>query len=221
MEKRSIHSLLHLRWSPGRCCEGVLKHIFDKYRDKLKGREELSAGHLRECTGTSSFVRQTGKRLSQGRPHQEDAFSSGSRISVGLKSKEVFLAAAVVFPKCKYSYKYISQKMEESRSVDLHRKEHKHSFPELLNTCLFLAAKTISPYHAWPLISIFLNSAVLLQEWYTVYDHYRRTNCVVSDLIMGNEYFFRVFSENLCGLSETAATTKNPAYIQKTGNIHY
>uniref|UniRef100_A0A8C9FWN8 Myosin binding protein C, cardiac n=1 Tax=Pavo cristatus TaxID=9049 RepID=A0A8C9FWN8_PAVCR len=53
-------------------------------------------------------------------------------------------------------------------------------------------------------------------EWYTVYDHYRRTNCVVSDLIMGNEYFFRVFSENLCGLSETAATTKNPAYIQKT-----
>uniref|UniRef100_A0A8C9FUS2 Myosin-binding protein H n=1 Tax=Pavo cristatus TaxID=9049 RepID=A0A8C9FUS2_PAVCR len=54
-------------------------------------------------------------------------------------------------------------------------------------------------------------------EWYTVYDHYRRTNCVVSDLIMGNEYFFRVFSENLCGLSETAATTKNPAYIQKTG----
>uniref|UniRef100_A0A8C3KE93 Myosin binding protein C3 n=1 Tax=Calidris pygmaea TaxID=425635 RepID=A0A8C3KE93_9CHAR len=53
-------------------------------------------------------------------------------------------------------------------------------------------------------------------EWYTVFDHYRRTNCVVSDLIMGNEYFFRVFSENLCGLSETAATTKNPAYIQKT-----
>uniref|UniRef100_A0A669PZ24 Myosin binding protein C3 n=1 Tax=Phasianus colchicus TaxID=9054 RepID=A0A669PZ24_PHACC len=57
-------------------------------------------------------------------------------------------------------------------------------------------------------------------EWYTVYDHYRRTNCVVSDLIMGNEYFFRVFSENLCGLSETAATTKNPAYIQKTGTTY-
>uniref|UniRef100_A0A8C9FWD7 Myosin binding protein C, cardiac n=1 Tax=Pavo cristatus TaxID=9049 RepID=A0A8C9FWD7_PAVCR len=56
-------------------------------------------------------------------------------------------------------------------------------------------------------------------EWYTVYDHYRRTNCVVSDLIMGNEYFFRVFSENLCGLSETAATTKNPAYIQKTVDL--
>uniref|UniRef100_A0A8C3KEB2 Myosin binding protein C3 n=1 Tax=Calidris pygmaea TaxID=425635 RepID=A0A8C3KEB2_9CHAR len=57
-------------------------------------------------------------------------------------------------------------------------------------------------------------------EWYTVFDHYRRTNCVVSDLIMGNEYFFRVFSENLCGLSETAATTKNPAYIQKTGTTY-
>lgn len=68
---------------------------------------------------------------------------------------------------------------------------------------------------------IFLNSTVLLQEWYTVFDRYRRTNCIVSDLIMGNEYFFRVFSENLCGLSETAATTKNPAHIQKTGNIFF
>ncbi|NWY05174.1 MYPC3 protein, partial [Nothoprocta ornata] len=57
-------------------------------------------------------------------------------------------------------------------------------------------------------------------EWYTVFDHYRRTNCVVSDLIMGNQYFFRVFSENLCGLSETAANTKNPAYIQKTGTTY-
>uniref|UniRef100_A0A452HZY5 Uncharacterized protein n=1 Tax=Gopherus agassizii TaxID=38772 RepID=A0A452HZY5_9SAUR len=57
-------------------------------------------------------------------------------------------------------------------------------------------------------------------EWYTVFDHYRRTNCVVSDLIMGNEYYFRVFSENLCGLSETAATTKTPAYIKKTGTIY-
>uniref|UniRef100_A0A8C3RYX1 Myosin binding protein C3 n=1 Tax=Chelydra serpentina TaxID=8475 RepID=A0A8C3RYX1_CHESE len=57
-------------------------------------------------------------------------------------------------------------------------------------------------------------------EWYTVFDHYRRTNCVVSDLIMGNEYYFRVFSENLCGLSGTAATTKTPAYIQKTGTIY-
>ncbi|XP_074853366.1 myosin-binding protein C, cardiac-type [Carettochelys insculpta] len=57
-------------------------------------------------------------------------------------------------------------------------------------------------------------------EWYTVFDRYRRTNCIVSDLIMGNEYYFRVFSENLCGLSDTAATTKTPAYIQKTGTIY-
>uniref|UniRef100_A0A7M4FGR3 Myosin-binding protein C, fast-type n=1 Tax=Crocodylus porosus TaxID=8502 RepID=A0A7M4FGR3_CROPO len=57
-------------------------------------------------------------------------------------------------------------------------------------------------------------------EWYTVSDHYRRTNCVVSDLIMGNEYYFRVFSENSWGLSETAATTKTPVYIQKTGTIY-
>uniref|UniRef100_A0A3B4CE45 Myosin-binding protein C, cardiac-type n=1 Tax=Pygocentrus nattereri TaxID=42514 RepID=A0A3B4CE45_PYGNA len=38
-------------------------------------------------------------------------------------------------------------------------------------------------------------------EWYTVFEQYRRTNCVVSDLIMGNEYIFRVFSMNMVGLS--------------------
>ncbi|KAM4723158.1 myosin-binding protein C, cardiac-type [Rhinophrynus dorsalis] len=54
-------------------------------------------------------------------------------------------------------------------------------------------------------------------EWFTVYEHYRRTNCVVSDLIMGNEYYFRVFSENMCGLSEKPVNSKNSAYIQKTG----
>ncbi|XP_062974902.1 myosin-binding protein C, cardiac-type [Elgaria multicarinata webbii] len=54
-------------------------------------------------------------------------------------------------------------------------------------------------------------------EWFTVFDHYRRTNCVISELIMGNEYYFRIFSENLCGLSENAATTKNSAFIKKTG----
>ncbi|XP_023280138.1 myosin-binding protein C, cardiac-type isoform X2 [Seriola lalandi dorsalis] len=54
-------------------------------------------------------------------------------------------------------------------------------------------------------------------EWYTVYDQYRRTNCVVSDLIMGNEYVFRAFSMNLVGLSLEARETKDSAYIQKTG----
>ncbi|TNN49103.1 Myosin-binding protein C, fast-type [Liparis tanakae] len=29
------------------------------------------------------------------------------------------------------------------------------------------------------------------KEWFTVYEHNRRTNCTASDLIMGNEYMFR------------------------------
>ncbi|XP_034563121.1 myosin binding protein Cb isoform X2 [Notolabrus celidotus] len=55
------------------------------------------------------------------------------------------------------------------------------------------------------------------KEWFTVYDHNRRTNCTVSDLIMGNEYMFRVYSENLCGLSEEPRSSKNTAVISKTG----
>uniref|UniRef100_A0AAZ3RBT4 Myosin-binding protein C, fast-type n=1 Tax=Oncorhynchus tshawytscha TaxID=74940 RepID=A0AAZ3RBT4_ONCTS len=39
-------------------------------------------------------------------------------------------------------------------------------------------------------------------EWFTIYEHNRRTNCTASDLIMGNEYMFRVYSENLVGKSE-------------------
>ncbi|XP_038556524.1 myosin-binding protein C, cardiac-type isoform X2 [Micropterus salmoides] len=54
-------------------------------------------------------------------------------------------------------------------------------------------------------------------EWFTVYDQYRRSNCVVSDLIMGNEYVFRVFAINLVGLSPEPCITKDSAYIQKTG----
>lgn len=54
-------------------------------------------------------------------------------------------------------------------------------------------------------------------EWFIVYEHYRRTNCVVSDLIMGNDYYFRVFTGNMCGLSENPTVTKKSAYIQKTG----
>ncbi|KAM4624497.1 myosin-binding protein C, fast-type-like [Polymixia lowei] len=54
-------------------------------------------------------------------------------------------------------------------------------------------------------------------EWYTVYEHNRRTNCTASDLIMGNEYMFRIYSENLCGLSEDPGVSKNTAVISKTG----
>ncbi|KAL6113000.1 mybpc3 [Pungitius sinensis] len=54
-------------------------------------------------------------------------------------------------------------------------------------------------------------------EWFTVYEHYRRTNCVASDLIMGNEYIFRVFAINMVGASEEPCTSIDSAYIQKTG----
>ncbi len=57
-----------------------------------------------------------------------------------------------------------------------------------------------------------------LQEWYTVYEQYRRTNCVVSDLIMGNEYLFRVYAMNMVGLSPEPCLSKDSAYIQKTGD---
>ncbi|KAM3934442.1 myosin-binding protein H-like [Leptodactylus fuscus] len=53
-------------------------------------------------------------------------------------------------------------------------------------------------------------------EWFTVLENYHQTNCTVSDLIIGNSYYFRVFSENLCGLSEKAAVTKDCAFIKKT-----
>uniref|UniRef100_UPI00398E99B0 myosin-binding protein C, slow-type isoform X4 n=1 Tax=Pristiophorus japonicus TaxID=55135 RepID=UPI00398E99B0 len=54
-------------------------------------------------------------------------------------------------------------------------------------------------------------------DWYTVIEHYHRTNCVINELIVGNEYYFRVFSENMCGLSDEATITKNSALIQKEG----
>ncbi|XP_038591947.1 myosin-binding protein C, fast-type-like isoform X2 [Micropterus salmoides] len=57
------------------------------------------------------------------------------------------------------------------------------------------------------------------KEWFTVYEHNRRTNCTASDLIMGNEYMFRVYSENLCGLSEEPRQSKNTAVIAKTGLV--
>ncbi|XP_073427116.1 myosin-binding protein C, fast-type-like isoform X2 [Dendrobates tinctorius] len=57
-------------------------------------------------------------------------------------------------------------------------------------------------------------------EWFTVFEHNRKTQCTISDLIMGNEYYFRVFSENICGLSENPGISKNTAVIQKTGIIY-
>ncbi|KAK5935379.1 hypothetical protein CgunFtcFv8_020747 [Champsocephalus gunnari] len=53
-------------------------------------------------------------------------------------------------------------------------------------------------------------------EWFTVYEQYRRTNCIASDLIMGNEYVFRAFAINQVGLSLEPCNTTDSAYIQKT-----
>lgn len=58
---------------------------------------------------------------------------------------------------------------------------------------------------------------VPLQEWFNVYENYRRTNCVASDLIMGNEYIFRVYAANMVGLSPEPCFSKDSAYIQKIG----
>uniref|UniRef100_A0A8C5L1V2 Myosin-binding protein C, cardiac-type n=1 Tax=Jaculus jaculus TaxID=51337 RepID=A0A8C5L1V2_JACJA len=54
-------------------------------------------------------------------------------------------------------------------------------------------------------------------EWFTVFEHYRRTHCVVSELIIGNGYYFRVFSHNMVGPSDRAATTKDPVFIPRPG----
>lgn len=48
-------------------------------------------------------------------------------------------------------------------------------------------------------------------------ERYHPTTCTISDLVVGNSYSFRVFSENLCGLSASAAVTKELAHIQKAG----
>lgn len=55
-------------------------------------------------------------------------------------------------------------------------------------------------------------------------EHYHRNSATISDLVIGNEYYFRVFSENMCGLSETATRTVNCALIEKEGktmNLYY
>ncbi|RXM36722.1 Myosin-binding protein C, slow-type [Acipenser ruthenus] len=55
-------------------------------------------------------------------------------------------------------------------------------------------------------------------EWFTIIEHYHRKSITVSELVIGNEYFFRVFSENMCGLSEEARVTKDSAMIVKEGS---
>ncbi|XP_073794290.1 myosin binding protein Ha isoform X4 [Danio rerio] len=57
-------------------------------------------------------------------------------------------------------------------------------------------------------------------EWFTVLEHFHRLNVTVTDLVMGNVYTFRVFSENMVGRSETAAVTKDAARIKKTGIVY-
>ncbi|XP_053705145.1 myosin-binding protein H-like [Synchiropus splendidus] len=54
-------------------------------------------------------------------------------------------------------------------------------------------------------------------DWFTVLEHYHRLTATVSDLIVGNSFSFRVFAENIVGVSEKAAVTRNLAHIQKTG----
>ncbi|KAK9973804.1 hypothetical protein ABG768_024507 [Culter alburnus] len=54
-------------------------------------------------------------------------------------------------------------------------------------------------------------------DWFTVLEHYHRMNATISDLIMGNTYIFRAFTENKCGISEQATVTKTSATILKTG----
>ncbi|XP_069048892.1 myosin-binding protein C, slow-type isoform X2 [Lepisosteus oculatus] len=54
-------------------------------------------------------------------------------------------------------------------------------------------------------------------EWFTTLEHYHRTTIAISDLVVGNEYYFRIYSENMCGLSECATMTKDCALIVKEG----
>ncbi|XP_037355436.1 myosin-binding protein H-like [Talpa occidentalis] len=56
--------------------------------------------------------------------------------------------------------------------------------------------------------------------WFTVLECYHRTSCIVSNLIVGNSYAFRVFAENQCGLSETAPITADLAHIQKAVTVY-
>ncbi|KAG8511561.1 Myosin-binding protein H-like, partial [Galemys pyrenaicus] len=56
--------------------------------------------------------------------------------------------------------------------------------------------------------------------WFTALERYHRTRCIVSNLVVGNSYAFRVFAENQCGLSETAPVTAGLAHIQKAVTVY-
>lgn len=60
---------------------------------------------------------------------------------------------------------------------------------------------------------------LFFQEWFTVIEHYHRTSATITELVIGNEYYFRVFAENMCGLSEDATMTKESAVIAKDGEL--
>ncbi|NXW19946.1 MYPC1 protein, partial [Circaetus pectoralis] len=57
-------------------------------------------------------------------------------------------------------------------------------------------------------------------EWFTVMEHYHRTCATINELVIGNEYYFRIFAENMCGLSEDATMTKESALIAKDGKVY-
>uniref|UniRef100_A0A8D0GNR9 Myosin-binding protein C, slow-type n=1 Tax=Sphenodon punctatus TaxID=8508 RepID=A0A8D0GNR9_SPHPU len=57
-------------------------------------------------------------------------------------------------------------------------------------------------------------------EWFTVIEHYHRTYITITELVIGNEYYFRIFSENMCGLSEDATMTTESAVIAKDGKVY-
>ncbi|OWK58321.1 Myosin-binding protein C, slow-type [Lonchura striata] len=45
-------------------------------------------------------------------------------------------------------------------------------------------------------------------------------HATINELVIGNEYYFRVFAENMCGLSEDATMTKESALIAKDGKVY-
>ncbi|KAJ6659981.1 hypothetical protein lerEdw1_018178, partial [Lerista edwardsae] len=57
-------------------------------------------------------------------------------------------------------------------------------------------------------------------EWFTVIEHYHRTSATITELVIGNEYYFRIFAENMCGLSDNATMTKESAVIAKDGKVY-